>query len=78
MINFPTFSDQWIKNDIKTYENNRKIASEEQDGCTNGFFYQNVCISKLQFILEEEKETMLDILQYTARFFWSLLDICFN
>ena len=46
MINFPTFSDQWIKNDIKTYENNTKIASEEQDGCTNGFFYQNICISK--------------------------------
>ena len=34
-------------------------------------FFIRISVSqrKLQFILEEEKETMLDILQYTAIFF---------
>ena len=36
MIDGRNFFDQPIKNDLKTYDNIRKIASGQGDNCTNG------------------------------------------
>ena len=83
MINGENFFDQPIKNNKGTYENIRKIATGQGDDYTTGCLLDysyfpdtykmiKVDLSKQQttrvyFILEEAKETILDFSQGTVK-----------
>ena len=99
MIDGKNFFDQQINNELKTYENIRKIATRKGDGCTTGclldysYFKENYKMitidlskqqaldadpraiqqinfttnSKMFFIIEEAKETVLDFSQGTVK-----------
>ena len=47
MVDGRNFFDQLIKNDLKTYDNIRKIATGQGDDCAAGFFLDYLYFKKI-------------------------------
>ena len=63
MIDGKNFFDQPIRNNKVTYKNIRKIATGQGDDYTTGAILDRAGNTRIFFILEEAKETVLDFSQ---------------